>query len=77
MEQAQRLMYQVGLTTPTKRFIGISAAVAAGLYYFKPSMFFIGSMPRAWSVMGGGPTTTIVPAWLAALGSGAVAGTML
>ena len=77
MEAAQNIMNMAGLYTPTARFVGVAGAVAAGLYYFKPGMFFLGNMPRAWSVLQAGPGATMVPAWLAAVGSGVVASTVI
>lgn len=77
MDIAQNVMATAGLYTPTSRFVGVGAAVALGLWYFKPGMFYIGGRARPWSLLEGGPASTIVPPWLAAVGSGAFAGTML
>lgn len=84
MSSIDSALGQLGLITPTRRFLAVAFVVGAVLYYAKPSIMFFDGVPRPWSLFGGGgdpddggiPATSL-PWWLAAVIAGALAGTFL
>lgn len=46
----ERGLEGVGLTTPSRRLVGIGAATAILLYFWKPGQFFIEGRARPWSL---------------------------
>jgi hypothetical protein len=76
MDAIESTLSNVGLTTPTRRFIGFGILAGALLYYYKPDSMFFDGYARPWSVTspyskqapddGSSIPPTSLPWWLAA-----------
>lgn len=73
------LFNAIYLTTPARRFVGVSLVTGLALSYAKPEIMFDKGIPRPWARITPEDedyiTATEFPWWLAATGAGLIAST--
>lgn len=66
--------YYLGLTTPLKRFLGVSALVLGTIYVTKPkALFQANQTARPWAVTSNSPAAVYIPWWMYAVVLGGAA----